>query len=934
MSSAFTRLHPQRPIFGTLTARGGVVYVPGHVATVRTGDWDDFRRVLPQSPLPTTTPGGLTALAHKLVQLAQSAQDRYAQLATADFEPECLTLYLSNHCNLGCSYCYAAEPDGARLGGAVRGEREPAPLLEVLSPAPRLPVLSVDDLRAAADRVADHCAQRGRTFHLVVHGGGEPTLHPALLKQAVELTQGAARRQGVDWFGYLATHGIIPPDLVDWLSASFNRIGVSCDGPPDIHDRQRPSRNGGEPTGTFPAVARTIQRLRGAGTALTLRATITPGIVQRQAEIVTFFAQEFGPVDIAFEPAYAPHGRPGDGFQPDDAPRFATHFLAAQRIADGVGCRLELSGVRLDEIHGPFCNVLRNVLHLTPDGTATACFLSTDGRSPRDEPFRIGERGATGEFVMDTARMRGIQARALELPARCHDCVNIHHCARDCPEVCPVVEPDRERFEAAGFRCRVQQQVAETWILDIADRQWNRSPEHTPEIDPGEAIELSRLLTMVPASVDADEITRQWQKLPTRGSGVSRRLPQPPWALRAYDDVGAAVWERLRESSAATDPGAPLAAYVHLPFCDRKCAFCDCYAIYLPPGEQQQEQSLTDALLREIDAWASLPDLAQRPLSTVHFGGGTANYLDAHQFGRIVEALRRRFHAVPETEWAIESTSSQLGTEPADRLWDLGFRRLHVGVQTLDDGLRRLIGRRESGRTVQDKLAALLSRGFIVSVDLLYGLPGLTLEQFASDIESLARLGVDGCSLYQLNASPRNARFIAEHRLADRSAVADFVMFHVGEQMLNHLGYRKTHFAHFSRPRDRHLYYTHVARGEDLLALGPTADGIVGDYNFRHPHLGPYLLETSGDRPALEGGLADTPAQSRLRPLSAALMANTLTPGLLAAVSGAALLDDWLDQELIRLDPDRHEACQLTPSGSWSISRMLDQLAEHCGATG
>ena len=141
-----------------------------------------------------------------------------------------------------------------------------------------------------------------------------------------------------------------------------------------------------------------------------------------------------------------------------------------------------------------------------------------------------------------------------------------------------------------------------------------------------------------------------------------------------------------------------------------------------------------------------------------------------------------------------------------------------IGAAVADGVLT--IGRREDTRTVLDKLQLALDRGFIVSIDLIYGLPGQTLSGFVHDIETAISAGLDGCSLYHLNASARNRTFISTHAADQRSALTDYLFFQVGEQVLRARGYRKNHFAHFARPRDRNLYYTHVVRNEDLIALG------------------------------------------------------------------------------------------------------------------
>jgi hypothetical protein len=145
----------------------------------------------------------------------------------------------------------------------------------------------------------------------------------------------------------------------------------------------------------------------------------------------------------------------------------------------------------------------------------------------------------------------------------------------------------------------------------------------------------------------------------------------------------------------------------------------------------------------------------------------------------------------------------------------------------------------------------------------------------------------------------------------------DWVYFHVAHRTLVEAGYRKNHFTHFASGPDCSLYYTHARRGEDLLALGPSADGVFGPCLYRHAELEGYL----GARGVwLEGGLRENPAEERLRRPGAALLAARLDP---AECSGLeALVNRW--QRLELLDSEN----SLTANGSWFIAAMLDELRE------
>ena len=814
MNPRAQRLDPELPLFRL----DGAFYAPGHLGTALTG---------------------------ALRQRAAEALEQRRQLAEAPFAPECLTLYLNNRCNLACGYCFAAA-DREHASGRI-------------------------DERAAlgaAKLVARYCAEKGKPFHLVLHGGGEPTLDWESVVRLEEGTRAVAAEAGVGWFGFLATNGVMPEERAAWLGRRFDMVEISCDGPPEIQDRQRPLAGGG-PTASH--VVRTARALREAGGRFVVRATITPQTVARQSEIVSYLHEALGATEMRFEPVYR-----AEAFAPEQAEWFVDHFLEAQRKARALGCDLTFSGARLDEIHGPFCNVLRQTLHLLPDGTATACFFCTDGRGAEAAGAAIGRWDeARNEYTLDAERIAAHRRKALEVPEACRDCINLCHCARECPERCAVRDGAPE---TPSFRCLVQRRLAEEWILEAAGTPYPLGP---------------------------------------------RTLPPPVWAERGYEDDGAEAWRRLSGMLSSSQQRGPLSVYVHVPFCDRRCAFCDCYSVPLGPRGQARQDKFAAALVAELAAWSGLGTLALRPVTTIHFGGGTPSHLSRPVFARIVEACRARLHVTPETEWALESTSSPLADDYLEQLREWGFTRLHVGVQTLEDPVRQAIGRREAASGVLRKVARALEVGLVVSVDLVYGLPGQTRSGLLESVQRLAAVGVDGFSLYQLQISDRNRKFFARRGVTAQDAARDYAMFLAADQALAGGGYRKNHFVHYARRRDANLYYTHGARGEDLLALGPTADGVFDAYHYRHPEFPEYV--GGGAAPQLEGGVMENPLEQEVRPVVAALMAASLPQVMFRELNGAGLADRWLACGLIEPSGD---GFSLTGSGSWFLGEMLRQVKE------
>ena len=177
---------------------------------------------------------------------------------------------------------------------------------------------------------------------------------------------------------------------------------------------------------------------------------------------------------------------------------------------------------------------------------------------------------------------------------------------------------------------------------------------------------------------------------------AERAMPKPLWAQRDMTESGEALLRSIR-SAADESPSDAFCIYAHVPYCRSRCGYCDCYAFPLTPSRLPDLSSYPNLLCREIAWWGeNLPVLRTKQLSTVHFGGGTPLTIGTDGLKRVMDTLQEFFKVDENTELALESTSSDLNENVLDELWKIGFTRLHIGVQSLRDPIRKAIGRRES----------------------------------------------------------------------------------------------------------------------------------------------------------------------------------------------------------------------------------------------
>ncbi|HSN43507.1 MAG TPA: radical SAM protein, partial [Propionibacteriaceae bacterium] len=238
---------------------------------------------------------------------------------------------------------------------------------------------------------------------------------------------------------------------------------------------------------------------------------------------------------------------------------------------------------------------------------------------------------------------------------------------------------------------------------------------------------------VAPDAVDLERVRTLWEASRGAYDPAAWVLPLPVWRFRPWDVTGAAAWEELRADLAGAETPTPMCIYLHVPFCASKCGFCDSYSFALRSHQTERIETYVDRICAELELWSA--DLSTRPIPTVHLGGGTPSFLGVAALARIAATIRRNFAVSEDTEWALESTSRELTPSLLVALHDLGFRRLHLGVQSLQDDVRRAIGRTASADDVVDTLAAARALGWVVSVDMICGLPGQTLAGLVADIE-------------------------------------------------------------------------------------------------------------------------------------------------------------------------------------------------------
>ena len=289
----------------------------------------------------------------------------------------------------------------------------------------------------------------------------------------------------------------------------------------------------------------------------------------------------------------------------------------------------------------------------------------------------------------------------------------------------------------------------------------------------------------------------------------------------------------------------PLSLYVHVPWCVRKCPYCDFNSHEPRPqtgagqnGEIPAE-AFVDAALRDLEL--ALPMVWGRPVHTVFFGGGTPSLLPAEAVERLISGIRARVRLVPDAEITFEANPGTFEAERFAGFRDAGVNRLSLGVQSFDAVSLQRIGRIHDDCAARVAAAHAVETFERVNLDLMYALPAQSTEAALADLQQALSFGSDHLSLYHLTLEP-NTLFAARPPagLPDEDAADE--MAHALEARLNQAGLRRYEVSAWARPGQECRHNRNYWDFGDYLGIGPGAhakislpDRIVRETRPRQP---------------------------------------------------------------------------------------------------
>ncbi len=423
MDQLFRKIHPSLPLFQIDYKHSFILYTPGYYF-----GWDHEK----SGELDPMLAGNFSTINRSasnefsmIIEKAERAVQLWNEKMSRPFSADCITIHSGSNCNLNCSYCYSksSRTENLKLTG--------------------FPELKT--IKAVLDEIFHLRNSGSKPLTIVFHGSGEPTLHWEELKDAFNLIKEVAATNNTEIFTYIATNGNLDDKKIEWLAKNISLIGISCDGPDDIQKQQR----SGNQLDYKPA-DEVCRKILEYGGKFDIRVTITKNSVTRQEEIVGYLISECLAKNIRVEPAYLS----GENeFTEEDADLFFENYKLAKKYASEMGGSYTFSGVRIGEIHGTFCDSLRDNIRLTPDGLTRNCFCFM-----KDHPdFITGKIDHPSMKYELSGSVNQLKVKNSIIPEDCYQCINVFHCSRGCPDFCINGAENNARLNP--FRCRLHQLI-------------------------------------------------------------------------------------------------------------------------------------------------------------------------------------------------------------------------------------------------------------------------------------------------------------------------------------------------------------------------------------------------------------------------------------------------------------------------------------------
>lgn len=265
--------------------------------------------------------------------------------------------------------------------------------------------------------------------------------------------------------------------------------------------------------------------------------------------------------------------------------------------------------------------------------------------------------------------------------------------------------------------------------------------------------------------------------------------------------------------------------YIHIPFCAQRCAYCD----FHKSAGRRTKIPMLDALRREMEYRRGFPPGGR--IDTVYVGGGTPSLLHAEELRSLLDTARGLWDCSEVKETTLEANPEDLTDGYIERLAGAGFDRLSIGIQSFDDDLLRLMNRRHDSRRAKNAVRAAQTAGFgNITIDLIFGIPGMTHEQWERSLCEASELGVQHISAYHLTieAGTVFGRMAAAGKITAVPETVSERQYETLRSRLGEAGFEHYEISNFARAGFRAVHNSSYWNGSPYIGIGPSAHSYDG----------------------------------------------------------------------------------------------------------
>nr|WP_303244196.1 radical SAM family heme chaperone HemW [uncultured Cellulosilyticum sp.] len=285
--------------------------------------------------------------------------------------------------------------------------------------------------------------------------------------------------------------------------------------------------------------------------------------------------------------------------------------------------------------------------------------------------------------------------------------------------------------------------------------------------------------------------------------------------------------------------------YIHIPFCTSKCFYCD----FLSFPKEEMQEAYINALVKEVENYGKMLDAAVA-IKSIFIGGGTPTVLPPFLLDKLAATITKNFKLIPNAEWTIEANPGTLTKEKVEVIAKYPINRISMGLQTTHDYLLRKIGRKHTFKDWEESLHLVKTyTNCAVNADLMFALPGQTLEEFKQTLETVTKYDLEHLSVYALIIEEGTCfgKRYEEGKLEEVSEELDREMYHLAQSYLKQCGYHQYEISNWAKPHKECQHNIVYWQRIPYLGLGLGARSLWNNIRYANEENLKAYIEAAGD---------------------------------------------------------------------------------------